>query len=497
MTALFLSTLLAAGLVPPFTIQVVDQQNGRGVPLIELRTTHHLRYVTDSNGIVAFDEPGLMNVDVWFGVSGHGYEFPKDGFGFRGKKLTTLPGGSATLAVKRVNIAERLYRITGEGIYADSEKVGQKPPLPPPNARIVGCDSVMMTPYRGKLFWVWGDTTRAAYPLGNFHATAATSPLPGPNGVDPDRSIEFTYFADSKGFVKGIAPMPGKGPTWIESLVTLPGNDGRERLWASFVKVEGLKAYARGVAVFDDDRKQFERVADLPVDAPVFPRGHTFRHVDDGVEYLYFTHPFPLVRVPATETAFTDLSQYEAYTCLVAGSTVDTPVIDRDASGKAQYRWRKNARPIDSAVQAKLLGNGTLQTREVLLALRDRVTGTPVQMHNGSVNWNAYRKKWVMLANQVYGKPSFLGEVWYAEADQLTGPWRDAVKVATHDRMDFYNPKHHVEFDRDGGRVIYFEGTYTKTFSGNPDPTPRYEYNQVMYRLDLADERLHTHPTAK
>ena len=35
--------------------------------------------------------------------------------------------------------------------------------------------------------------------------------------------------------------------------------------------------------------------------------------------------------------------------------------------------------------------------------------------------------------------------------------------------------------------MIFFEGTYTTTFSGNDDPTPRYDYNQVMYRLDLAD----------
>jgi hypothetical protein len=37
--------------------------------------------------------------------------------------------------------------------------------------------------------------------------------------------------------------------------------------------------------------------------------------------------------------------------------------------------------------------------------------------------------------------------------------------------------------------VIYFEGTYTHDFSGNPETTPRYEYNQVMYRLDLGDVR--------
>jgi hypothetical protein len=45
-------------------------------------------------------------------------------------------------------------------------------------------------------------------------------------------------------------------------------------------------------------------------------------------------------------------------------------------------------------------------------------------------------------------------------------------------------------FDKTGGRVIFFEGTYSTSFSGNPDPTPRYDYNQVLYKLDLAEPRL-------
>jgi hypothetical protein len=48
----------------------------------------------------------------------------------------------------------------------------------------------------------------------------------------------------------------------------------------------------------------------------------------------------------------------------------------------------------------------------------------------------------------------------------------------------------HPFFDQEGGRIIYFEGTYASTFSGNTNPTPRYDYNQIMYRLDLADPRL-------
>jgi hypothetical protein len=60
----------------------------------------------------------------------------------------------------------------------------------------------------------------------------------------------------------------------------------------------------------------------------------------------------------------------------------------------------------------------------------------------------------------------------------------------THDRYSFYNPKHHPFFDQEGGRLIYFDGTYATTFSREGDATPRYDYNQVMYRLDLSDPRL-------
>lgn len=61
--------------VRPFQIEVVDQQTGQGVPfLIELRTVNQVPCVTDSNGPVAFDKPGLMDQTVFFNVQGHGYE---------------------------------------------------------------------------------------------------------------------------------------------------------------------------------------------------------------------------------------------------------------------------------------------------------------------------------------------------------------------------------------------------------------------------------------
>src|SRR5262245_14395546 len=107
-----------------------------------------------------------------------------------------------------------------------------------------------------------------------------------------------------------------------------------------------------------------------------------------------------------------------------------------------------------------------------------------------AVRWNAHRKRWVLVAGQVGGKASLLGEVGYAEAAHPTGPFAQAVRVVSHVRQSFYNVCHHAFLDRDGGRVIHFEGTYTREFSGNPERTPRYDYNQVLYRLDLDSQAL-------
>src|SRR5262249_30223087 len=206
-----------------FAITVVDGETGRGVPLVELRTVNGLRQFTDSNGVVAFHEPGLMDKDVFFHVSSHGYEFPKDGFGFRGKSLHVVPGGSAKLELRRVNLAERLYRVTGGGIYRDSVLAGVKVPLQEPvlNAQVFGSDSVLNAVYGGKSYWFWGDTNRPAYPLGNFHVPGATSELPSRGGLDPERGIDLRYFTDQKGFARPTMQMPGKGPTWLTALVPL------------------------------------------------------------------------------------------------------------------------------------------------------------------------------------------------------------------------------------------------------------------------------------
>jgi hypothetical protein len=476
--------------VKPFAITVVDEDTGRGVPLVELETVNHLRFFTDSNGIVAFAEPGLMGQRVFFHIRSHGYEFAKDGFGFRGQALDVKEGGNATLKIKRLNVAERLYRVTGGGIYTDSLLVGQPTPLKNPvlNGLVLGSDSVVNAVYSGKVYWFWGDTSKPSYPLGNFHVPGATSSLPGDGGLDPEKGVDLDYFLDAKGFAKPTCQMPGEGPTWISGLIVLKDGD-KERLFAPYVKVRKvLEVYEHGLAEFDDDQKQFQKVLAFDKDAPLYPQGHPFLHTAAGTQYVYFAHPYPLIRVRADAESLKRLGDYEAFTCLKEGSRLDDPRIDRD-NGRVHYAWKKNTPAIGPAEQAKLIRSGELKPEEALLHLTDVESGQPVTAHGGSVYWNAYRDRWIMIAVQAGGS-SLLGEVWFAEADTPLGPWVYARKVVTHDRYSFYNPKQHPMFDKDKGRVIFFEGTYTATFSGNPDATPRYDYNQIMYKLDLADPRL-------
>lgn len=470
-----------------FKIEVVDRQTGRGVPLVELKTTNHVRCLTDSNGIVAFFEPGLMDQRVFFHVRSHGYEFPKDGFGFRGKALQISPGGSATLKIDRINIAQRLYRVTGGGIYRDSVLVGQGVPIREPllNALVFGQDSVQTAFHRGKLYWFWGDTNRPAYPLGNFHMPGATSLLPGDGGLDPDLGVDLTYFVDEQGFARPTAQMPGEGPTWLDGLVTLRGH-----LFARYVKVAPpMRIYQQGLVRFNDRKQCFEKLVEFPTDSPVVPFGHPFKHTVDGVAHVYFADPYPLLRVRADPDNLQHLESYEAFTCLAPGSRLDDARLDRDQDGRLRYCWKRNTPAVGAQEQVKLVAAGHLKPREAWLQLQDRDTGQPIFAHRGSVYFNPYRNKWVMITVQS-GGTSFLGEVWYTEADRPLGPWVYAVKIITHQQYTFYNPKQHPRFAQDGGRTIFFEGTYASTFSGNPDPTPRYDYNQIMYKLDLADPRL-------
>jgi hypothetical protein len=479
-----------------FRIHVIEEGTGRGVPLVELRTVNQIRYVTDSNGIVAFDEPGLVNRKVFFTITSHGYEVEKDGFGFRGKALLVTAGGSADIVIRRINIARRLYRITGAGIYRDSVITGDAVPVREPllNGMVLGQDSVVNAVYQGKIHWFWGDTNRPDYPLGNFHVPGATSELPGHGGLEPEAGVNLTYYLDDNGFARPTCPMPGEGPTWISGLVVLKDRDGRERMFAAYAKIRKmLEVYERGLCEFNSQTQRFDKVAMFPAVSGFpgeFPDGHPFLSEDHGVEYIYYASPYPLVRVQADSEHLKNSRSWEAFTCLQPGTRLAQHQFDRGGDGILRYSWKSNTQLLRQDQQNKLIVSQRIKPEEALLQLRDIDSGNLALAHGGSVYWNPYRQRWLMICVESRGSTSYLGEVWYAEADTPVGPWVFARKIATHNKYSFYNPKQHPMLDKEGGRIIFFEGTYTTTFSGNSDPTPRYDYNQVMYQVDLSDPRL-------
>lgn len=480
---------------PYFVVKVVDDQTGRGVPLVELRSPSNVAYWTDSNGVAAINEPGWAGREVFFTVFSHGYEFPADGFGFHGKALKVTPGGEAKLSIHRRNIAERLYRVTGDGIYRDSVLAGLPVPTTQPtlNGEVTGQDSVQTAVYNGKIHWFYGDTNRLRYPLGHFGMAGAVSDLPAKGGLDPAVGVNLHYFTGPDGFSRPMTePAPGL-LQWLDGFTVLPDENGCERLLAVNQKLKSLtQPIDRKLVQYDDEADLFRPVRLIEKTEPLYPRGHPFRVSRDGVDYVYFNDPLPCIRVKADLASFKDPAAYEAYTCLPAGGRFDgekTP-LERDENGHLKWGWKRDADVLTLEREEKLVKAGEIKEAEARDRLKDVDSDHVVKLHAGSIYYNDYRKKWIAIISEVGGQTSMLGETWYSEAEQPEGPWRYAKHIVTHDRYSFYNPKQHPFFDQERGRIIYFEGTYTYTFSRQGEPTPRYDYNQIMYRLDLADPRL-------
>jgi hypothetical protein len=489
------SYALGAANEKPFAIRVIDDQTGRGVPLVELQMVNDVRFYTDSAGLIAITDPTLLDRRVFFQVTSDGYVFPADGFGYHGVALDLKPGGESTLKIKRLNIAERLYRITGGGIYRDSVLLGRPAPIREPieNAQVAGQDSCQAAVYGGKIHWFWGDTSRLRYPLGHFGTSGATSSLPGSGGLDPSVAVDLTYYAGKDGFSRPTFPPDGPHAQWLDGLVVVKDDRGADRLIGRVSRMKNLgECLSRSLVVFDDATETFQNLVDLPLDTPLALRGHPFIVQEGQTSYIYCGDCFPDVRVKSDWRSVKDPAQYEAFTCLAPGARYDKshPQLERDPSGRLVWGWKRDTAALGPQEVAALIRRGLLKPDDADFRPLDVETRKPILLQGGSVAYNAFRKKWILVAVQLHGSSSELGEVWYSEADKPEGPWPWARKIVTHDHYSFYNPVHHPFFDQQGGRVIYFEGTYSNTFSGDGHPTPRYDYNQIMYRLDLSDPRL-------
>jgi hypothetical protein len=199
--------------------------------------------------------------------------------------------------------------------------------------------------------------------------------------------------------------------------------------------------------VWDEEKKRFERhrvlwtKSDESSEPPPGPDGHPVFWTDKlRKRWVLFGDPFPDLKCEATFEAWQDPSV-----------------------------WRM------------------IKPQETVRAIS---SGDEIKPHRGSIAWNEYRHKWVAVFTQYFGKPSAFGEIWYAESDQPTGPWGPAVKIVSHENYTFYNPRLHSEFTTADSPILLFEGTYSKEFADHPVPMARYDYNQILYRLDLDDPAL-------
>src|SRR6185295_763998 len=175
-------------------------------------------------GLIAFDLPELMGRETWFDVIGNGYEVSKDAFGSRGVRLQPEPGKTLKVEVNRTIIAKRLGRLTGGGLFAESQKLGRE--LDWPESGIVGCDSVQNAVHRGKLFWAFGDTQLPAYPLGIYNMTGGTTAVQPLTKFEPPLRLKLDYITDDHKKPLGLALIPVDGPTWLSGYISLPDAAG-------------------------------------------------------------------------------------------------------------------------------------------------------------------------------------------------------------------------------------------------------------------------------
>lgn len=400
--------------------------------------------MTDSNGIVAFYDPAFMlscdTIDsghvgtsrpVWFTVSADGYEYTEGGM-WGGLNVDVRCGGKTTIKVERRNIAERLYRVTGLGIYRDTIMAGLASQVPGLTARFVmekglltqgsavGQDSVMTAIHRGRMYWFYGDTNRPDNVLGNFHATGAVMPVPGSPELqyDIEHGLNLTYFVNGS-FVKSVAPIaPLNQPTWIHDVISLiHPTTGEEQLLATYLKpaVNG-HLETRGLLRWNDRMQQFDKLREIDSKFQnVWPTDGGHALVADGV--LYFGQPYPMVRTRATVHGYLQLDSYQAYTPLIPGTSahdIDRVKLERDANGKLIYSWKTNTSPLSAWQYLELIGKGEIKQEEAYyMQMRSVDDGRTIWAHGGTVAWNNYRNCYVMIFVEGDGKTSFLGDLWY------------------------------------------------------------------------------------
>ena len=343
------------------------------MPLVELSDRQRDPLCHRQQRVAAFDEPGLMDQKVFFHVRSHGYEFPKDGFGYRGKAFRSRRAGGH--AEDHAGQHRRAALPRDRRRHLPRQRPGRRSSADPTSrsstARCSAPTAWSTRVYRGKVYWFWGDTNRPGLSAGQLprprchvrrcRAKAGSSPRRHQPELLPRR----------EGLRHGPLPRcPGNGPDLDRrASVVLARPRRRERMFAGLrqgpAAAGGLRARAGRIRSRNEASStrwpSSRGAAGSPASIPTAIRSCTS---EDGVEYVYFAHPYPLMRVPADPERSADPAAYEAYTCLKQGTRLDERQ-DRPRRRTAlRYGWKKNTPHWSRQEQAdKLITAGRLQAR--------------------------------------------------------------------------------------------------------------------------------------
>lgn len=421
-----------AELPGPCGLTIVERGSGRVVPALMFHTSFAMRCVTDNDGAMALDAPDILGKDTWFGIEGNGYGLKKDFIGNAGFGVKSKPGGTERREVDREMKAVCLGRLTGSGIFAESQKLGRRREWREPGD--MRRYDVQCVPLGRRVMWIWN---RAVMADGSSACVvaAATSAEEFPPSEPP--------------VVPSYKPMSGEAGVfvplferqdWEVSLsgaVQLPDSAGNQHLVAVYTRHGGDgKPVERGLCEFSRKKRRFqilkamwERDGRKDVALDDFPVGHAVRRSGSGAKgSVLFCNPFPSVEVPLS---------YEAWR----------------AGGK---NWKRHERP-------------------------DVEGGA----RSGSMAYVPAVRKWVAVYQA--NKP---GELRLAKSASPFGPW-ETEKIVSFGSHAFENPVIHGYAIKLDSRSIFFEGTLTnRGGEGKRGFVPRILDNQLLYRIDIVAKRI-------
>ena len=140
-----------------------------------------------------------------------------------------------------------------------------------------------------------------------------------------------------------------------------------------------------------------------------------------------------MVRVRAAPEALADQGSYEVLSCLEEGTgrSPDSVAVERDGNGRPIWKWRRSTVLHPRGTHAKWEREGAVPRKSDPRILIDIATGKEIGAHRGSIAWNHFRQRWIMI----FGQTRALGDIWYSEAPTPFGPWGYAVKIVTHTKL--------------------------------------------------------------